>query len=175
MASILWATRLVSKLTAGIINVGIGLTRTILRGLTSAMARLDENIGDVKDTMQRVDPGKAYGEWVTQFRNIQAAPEIELKLAKWKPNEKLTEDIMTPVKMRRAANYRYIFAALVNDPAGGTIGWKMFATYSNDLLSPNELREQFQFGYFANKYKNRITIDDIAIKRVHKWIPKSES
>lgn len=171
MSVLSWAVKAFRLMTGGPKQLAVGIVRGALRGIVSIAIKLEEKLPDIKETMGKIDPGKEYGEWVQQYRQTVHGSALEEKLALWDPNQRLDASVITAGPFRRARQYRYIFSAAVRDEALGTTEWKMFSMYSNQLMSPNEIKNAFQSEYFTSMYENNIVIEDIAMKRVWKRVP----
>lgn len=172
MGVLTWAAKLFDFLTHPPTITVRGVIRTVLRGIVSAATRLDESLGDIRDTVHSLDPGEEYAEWAEQYRNLKKGSQVEERLVTWGDDTPLDESVLTPYNFRRARKYRYIFSALVNDDKAKTRQWKMFSIYGDELLSPNEIKRIFNEAYLGKNYENNVSVEQLVLKRVHKWIPK---
>jgi hypothetical protein len=169
MGIMTWAARLASKFLPRPVNTMVGLARKVLRAIVSQATKMEAALPDIVDTMQAIDPGKAYGEWSTQYRAMAQGLSVEKRLALWDKNTPFDESVMTYEHLRRARKYRYIFSLNIVDMNTGNDGWKMFSLYSNKLMAPQEVIDKFFEETFSGKYGNHISYTDFSFYRVQRW------
>ncbi len=170
MASIFWAAKLATRLVYGAGRIAVSIARVVLRGIISAAVKLEETLPNIVDTMNEVDPGQNYAEWAQQYRTLSQGNALEEKLAVWPKDLPIDDSVLTYQNFRRARKYRYIFTALIDDSKMGSKQWKMFSMYSNNKMSPDELKRAFEYGYFTDNYENNVHVSDLILKRVQQWI-----
>jgi len=169
MSVLSWAKALADKFMPKPVSAFIGLERKVLRAIVSWASKRQESLPDIIETMQKIDPGKAYMDWSKQYRTQEQGLSLEKKLALWPKDVKFDESIMTSEHLRRAKKFRYIFSIDIVDMGVGTSGPKMFSLYSNKLMTPQEVIDTFFEKNFSSKYGNTISYTDYSFYRVQKW------
>lgn len=166
MGVISWFARFASKYVPHPVVASVGIARFILRRLISTAVKMDEALPDIKDTMKKVDPGQIYGGWAEQYRTYQLSMTLEQKLALWPRDLVFNDSVFLYEKMRRAAKYRYIFSMKLIDTRTAEEGWRMFSLYSDKLMTPQGVVDEFFEQTFGGKYENFYDYSDYAFKRV---------
>lgn len=172
MGVLSWATKVFDTLITKVKETSTSVIRTVLRGIVSTAVKMEERLPDIIETKEKIDPGQVYAGWVEQYRTAMQGTQLEKNLAMWPNDLKLNESVMTDEHFRRARKYRYIFSGQIEDTKLGTIEWKMFSMYSDDLMSPDEVKRKFEEAYYKDMYENSVHLNQILLKRVQRWIGK---
>ena len=167
-----WASKLFNTLISSVKETAVGVARTVLRGIVSASVKLEERLPDIQETMHKMDPGQIYADWVSQYRASMQGTDQEKNLAMWPSDLPFNESVMTQESFRRARKYRYVFSGQIENTKTGVVEWKMFSMYSNDIMSPDDIKRQFEWEYFKDRYENSIHLNQLIVKRVQRWTGK---
>lgn len=147
----------------------IGLARKVLRSIVSWASKTEQSLPNIIETMEKIDPGKTYGEWATQYRAQMQSLSQEKRLALWDRNTLFDDSVIVNELLRRAKKFRYIFSVKIVDMETGNDGWKMFSMYADELMTPQQVIDKYMESTFGSKYGNAISYEDYSFYRVQRW------